>query len=82
MAQPLPCLQAELERRADQQELARILIETGASLDEVTSHTVTRAQHADPARLRGLPAVGRGCSGAIAGSDPLKALLAKERRRR
>jgi hypothetical protein len=33
-------------------------------------------------RLRGLPAIGRGVSGAIAGSNPSAALIAKERRRR
>lgn len=31
--------------------------------------------------LRGLPAVGRGCSGAIPGTRPATALLAKERQR-
>jgi hypothetical protein len=35
----------------------------------------------DPARLRGLPAVSRFSSGAVAGSDPVRAVLAKEFRR-
>jgi hypothetical protein len=35
----------------------------------------------DGRRMRGMPAVGRGTSGAVFGSDPLRALLAKERRR-
>jgi hypothetical protein len=36
----------------------------------------------DPSRLRGLPAIGRGSSGAVRGTDPERALLAKERRER
>lgn len=36
----------------------------------------------DERRLRGLPAVGRGVEGAVAGTNPLGALLAKENRRR
>ena len=36
----------------------------------------------DPARLRGLPAIGRGVSGSTVETDPVRALLAKERRRR
>jgi hypothetical protein len=34
----------------------------------------------DPARLRGLPAIGRNVSGARRDADPVKALLAKEAR--
>lgn len=34
----------------------------------------------DGARLRGLPAIGRGSSGAIRGTNPERALLDKERR--
>ncbi len=41
-----------------------------------------RALPLDPDRLRGIPAVGRLAGGsAIRGSDPVRALLAKERRR-
>ena len=35
----------------------------------------------DERRLRGIPAVGRGCAGAIAGTRPDSALLSRERRR-
>lgn len=35
----------------------------------------------DPLDLRGLPAIARGVAGATPGSNPLSALLAKERRR-
>jgi len=34
----------------------------------------------DPARLRGLSAIGRNVSGSTIHTDPVKALLAKERR--
>jgi hypothetical protein len=36
----------------------------------------------DVERLRGLPAIGRGVSGSTVETDPVRALLAKERRRR
>ncbi|MEO5576454.1 MAG: hypothetical protein ABIR67_15130 [Gaiellaceae bacterium] len=41
-----------------------------------------RVAAGDPARLRGLPAIGPNVSGAMAGTDPVRALLAKESRRR
>ena len=40
-----------------------------------------RAVVPSPGELRGLPAVGWGVAGATPGSNPLSALLAKERRR-
>jgi hypothetical protein len=77
---PLPRFELALQRRADEQKLARILIETG---EDAPPETLARATLAgDGRRLRGIPAVSRGTSGAIAGTDPLRALLAKERRRR
>ena len=85
MPQPLPRFELALQRWADAQRLARILLEVGADEpDEVTdSSHPTRAQHHDPARSRGIPIVGRsGYGGAIPGTDPLRALLAKECRRR
>lgn len=33
-------------------------------------------------RLRGVPAIGKGCSSTSPGTDPVRALLAKESRRR
>jgi hypothetical protein len=81
----LPRFEQELQRRADEQKLARILLEVGEDEpDAVTdSGHLTRAQHHDPTRMRGIPIVGRsGYGGAIPGTSPLGALLAKERRRR
>jgi hypothetical protein len=65
---------AKLER-----QLARILLETG----EAAPATVFCATLAgDSSRLRGLPAIGRGVGGVIPGTQPERALLAKERQRR
>jgi hypothetical protein len=79
VAGPLPRYtesQVELERR-----LARILVETGEQAP--TAANIAGATAAgDARRLRGIPAHARGISGAIAGTDPLRALLAKESRRR
>ena len=57
--------------------LARILLEVGEPTPE---RLTSSAAGGDTSRLRGLPAIGRGVSGAVPGSDPLKALLAKEKR--
>jgi hypothetical protein len=61
--------------------LARIARETDATMPEKTAAGATLG--GDARRMRGLPCVGRGgAGGAIAGTDPLRALLAKERGRR
>lgn len=71
-------LQAE-----DACKLERLLAEVGA--DEPTNGDRLPLRRSadghDPARLRGLPAVGPCVSGAIPGTDPLRALLRAERRR-
>jgi hypothetical protein len=71
--------QRQMEAMKDAERLTRILLEVGAGEDEppkVTGQTPV----GDWERLRGLPAVGRGVSGAMRGTDPLRALLAKESR--
>ena len=78
MPQPLPRLQAELERRLDAQKLTRILLEVGEAIPDVDPSATAPG---DGRRLRGLPAVAKGSSGAVPGTDPLRALIAKERRR-
>jgi hypothetical protein len=55
------------------------MIETGEAAPIKVGHATAGG---DAQRLRGLPAHARGTSGAIAGTDPVRALLAKERRRR
>jgi hypothetical protein len=78
--QPLPRFtDRELMEREQAAKLAEILLEVGESAPpEVSSHAIG----GDRDRLRGLPAVGPGISGTSPGTDPVRALLAKERRRR
>ena len=60
--------------------LQKILAETeGAEPPTMTQGTTSGG---DESRLRGLPAIGRGVSGATVSTDPVRALLAKERRGR
>jgi hypothetical protein len=52
----------------DERKIARILLETG---EAAPVQTVARATlGGDERRLRGIPAIGRGVSGAIAGTRP------------
>jgi hypothetical protein len=63
----------------DLRKIARILEETGEVPD--TARVAAGATAAgDPRRLRGLPAIGRNVSGSTVHTDPVRALLAKERR--
>src|SRR4051812_8010723 len=62
--------------------LARILAETDPAAIRWPEGSPGATAGGDSRRLRGIPAIGRGCSGAVAGSDPLRALLAKERPQR
>ena len=78
MPQRLPRFEAELQKVLDQQKLAKILVEGDEPAPDASK--ISRVTHGDPERLRGLPAVGRGTSSTSPGTDPVKALLAKERR--
>ena len=60
------------------QVLDRIMAEVSA---EETDTVAGATAPLDRRRLRGIPAVGRGTSGAIFSTDPARALLAKEQRR-
>jgi hypothetical protein len=68
-------LQAE-----DTEKLDRIIREAGG--DEEPSSAAGATAAGDSRRLRGIPAVGRGCSSTIPGTDPVRALLAREARQR
>jgi hypothetical protein len=57
-----------------EQKLVEIAQETG---NEVTNHAGATAV-GDPRKLRGLPAIGYGVGGAMAGSQPERALMRKE----
>jgi hypothetical protein len=77
--QPLPRAYRRQLQAEDQAKLERILAEV---VDEEPSSAAGATAAGDSRRLRGIPAVGRGCSSTITGTDPLQALLAKESRRR
>jgi hypothetical protein len=78
--QPLPRAFRLQERAADERKLAQILLETGEPAPPPQSAGATAP--GDGRRLRGIPAVGKGSAGTMFGTDPLRALLAKEQRRR
>jgi hypothetical protein len=57
-----------MERRITERAAGKRMVETDAPA--ITSRTVTRADHTDRQRLRGIPAIGYGVSGAIPGTRP------------
>jgi hypothetical protein len=67
--------------REQQPERRVVSSENDDGLERATSAGWKMPVGDDLDRLRGLPAIGRNVSGAMAGSDPSRALLAKERRR-
>jgi hypothetical protein len=78
----LPRFSSSKQRIEDEEKLAAILLEAGAAPDGNRRRPLRRsADGHDPRRLRGLPGIGRNVSGAVSGSDPVRALLAKERQR-
>jgi hypothetical protein len=78
----LPRFHKDDERESDEARLRQILREVGA--DEELAPELIRAATAggDRRGLRGIPVISRGCPGAIPGTDPARAIMAKERRRR
>jgi hypothetical protein len=74
----LPRFREREQHAEDLRKLASILIEVGEEAPAASSASATAA--GDPARLRGLPAIGRNVTGATVDTNPLGALLAKERR--
>ena len=83
VAQLLPRFQRRQQEVEDERRIARIILETGGSEKDARAslRLVSRsADGHDPARLRGLPAIGRNVSGEIPGTNPLAALLRKEAR--
>lgn len=79
MPQPLPRFLAELEKREDLRRLVKILAESGDDTNE--PGPVGGTSGGDWERLRGLPAVGRGVSGAIRGTDPARETIRRDSRR-
>ena len=79
LPQPLPRAFRRQLQALDSEKGARIVREAGDE-PEITSSAGATAP-GDERRLRGIPAVSRHTSGAVFGSDPVRALLAKESRR-
>jgi hypothetical protein len=75
----MPRFLRDVQRREDERKLATILLATEAAPPASSAGATAPG---DGRRLRGIPAVSRGTGGAIAGTDPLRALLVKERRRK
>jgi hypothetical protein len=78
--QPLPRFQADEERAADAAKIKGLLAELGQ--DDVPPELLNATAGGDSRRLRGIPAIGRGCPGAIRGSDPISALMSNGNGRR
>jgi hypothetical protein len=62
--------------------LADVLLEIDPDDPKLEDRRYATTLGGDHQKLRGLPAIGRGVSGAIHGTSPEQALMAKERRRR
>lgn len=77
--QKLPRFLRHMQQAEDARKLAEILLETGEALPVKTASATSGG---DWQRLRGLPAIGRGCAGAIRGTDPLGEVIRREGRRR
>ncbi len=75
----LPRAYRRQQQALDTAKVTRILAEVGEPEEPASVAGATAA--GDGRKLRGIPAIGRGTSGAVAGSDPVAALLSKERRR-
>ncbi len=80
MHQRLPRFDSAQAEAAWRNKLARILLEAGEDDSPKGAKPGSDVGGGDPARLRGLPAIGRNVAGAIPGTDPLRALIAKENR--
>ena len=80
MPQRLPRFDSAQAEAAWRDKLARILLEAGEAEEPNGAKPGSDVGGGDPARLRGLPAIGRNVAGAMSGTDPLRALIAKENR--
>lgn len=68
MSHTLPRFHAHHQRIDDERKLARILLETGEPAPTTQRPGATAG--GDERKLRGIPAIGRGVTGAIPGSVP------------
>ncbi|HUP50870.1 MAG TPA: hypothetical protein VM198_00235 [Longimicrobiales bacterium] len=77
----LPRFYRHMQELEDARKLGRILEETG-ELPEGAQVAAGATAAGDPRRLRGVPAIRRGVSGAIPGTSPHEAVLRRENGRR
>lgn len=75
----LPRFHRFQQQPEDERAIAKAILE-GEAADIPTRTAAGGTAAGDPRRLRGLPAIGRNVSGATIHTDPVRALLAKERR--
>jgi hypothetical protein len=81
VAELLPRFYRRQLERDDERRLARLLLEAGDVDDDEQVRLVRRsADGHEAARRRGLPVIGRGVRGSTIHTDPVRALLSKERR--
>jgi hypothetical protein len=79
----LPRFFRYLEQLKDEEKIAQAIREAGEAPPDSNGRVLRRSANGhDPARLRGLPAIGRNVTGASPGTDPVNALLRKEGGRR
>jgi hypothetical protein len=82
VSQTLPRFNRQVERVRDAQRLGRILLEVEED-DGRPPMPVNGAGGGSPRRMRGVPIVGvRSAGGTSPGTDPMRALLARDGQRR
>jgi hypothetical protein len=74
-----PGLEPGIRKRAEDAKFAKILLEIGDD-EAPPKATAGVTSGGDERRLRGLPCVGRGVPGAVAGTNPAQAAIANETR--
>ena len=80
--EPVPrSLPRAYRRQLEALDLEKVMRLVQEAVDETPESTAGSTAGGDGRRLRGIPSVGRGVSGAIGGTDPLRALMAKERQK-
>lgn len=73
----LPRFRRRQEEADSRRKIARILLETGEAAPERAAAGATAP--GDVLRLRGIPAIGRGVGGAMAGTDPARVIERADR---
>jgi hypothetical protein len=76
----LPRFTRYQQQREDEQKVARVILESGNTVDSTTTMAARATAAGDSRRLRGIPCVARSVGGVSPGSDPVAALLRKQPR--